>query len=613
MGSVALMLHDLSCAGIDTLQQWHSTSPNFQIGECINGLYSHAHTNYAQRPDIEAPILNITLLDEANVTPGYIFVAPYQTAQQSIYIYDNQGNLVWSGFGPTGPGPSHNFHVCPINGTDQLCYFTGYQDLGYARGHAVIMNNRFTTIASVQSQGGLPANDQHEFNIVDNGKSALITAYEPTHYDLSAYNITSGQGWLLNSWFQEVEIATGNLLFEWDALSHVPIDQTYVLPNSTDVSGTGLGTVTPPDAPWDYFHINSIDKFANGDYLISARHVSAIYRISASTGNIIWQLGAPLSNFSLDFNFTFQHDARIISDNSTTTILSLFDNASNQFNQSSRYSSGKIISIDHPNNHATLLKQFIPPNNLISDSQGNCQIFDKPNFQSSSVFCGWGSQPYISEYTPDGKMVQAGHFAYYASTMSYRSFKFNYTTDPTDAPAAYVYAHNTSTNAVYYMSWNGATEVRQWRIYSGNSRTGPWESVVGTITKNGFETMYTANGYNEWSLVEAVDGSGNGIRNMTRGVRTFVPGPVLAKACDAGGCPVAMGYGVVNGSASGSGSGGGGSKSGAAALGRRSASSGSGIVGAGSGGWILSEGSPWMKIVEIFVLVNLVGGLVACL
>ena len=138
---------------------------------------------------------------------------------------------------------------------------------------------------------------------------------------------------------------------------------------------------------------------------------------------------------------------------------------------------------------------------------------------------------------------------------------------------------------------------------------------MGTVDKDGFETMFTsAKGYNEWSLVEAVDASGNGIRNMTRGVRTFVPGPVLAKACDAGGCPVALGYGAVNGSASGGG-GGGGSKSGAAALGRRSASSSGGGVEGWSGGWSSSSSfsSPWMKIVEVFVLVNLVGGLVACL
>lgn len=535
-------------------------------------------------------------------------MAPYQTAQQSIYIYDNNGNLVWSGFGETGPGPNHNFHVCPINGTDQLCYFTGYQNSGYARGHGVIMNNKLTTIAGVQSQGGLPANDQHEFNIVDNGKSALVTVYEPVHYDLSAYNITSGQGWLLNSWFQEVEIATGNLLFEWDALSHVAIDQTYVFPNSTDVSGTGLGVVTPPDGPWDYFHINSIDKFPNGDYLISGRHVSAIYRISASTGNIVWQLGAPLSSFSLaaGFNFSFQHDARVVSDNSNTTILSIFDNASDQFNQSSRYSSGKIIHIDHTAKHATLLKEFVSPNEFISDSQGNVQIFDKANWESSNVFCGWGSEPYISEYTPDGKMVQEGHFAYYYSSMSYRSFKFNYTTDPMDAPAAYVYAHNSSARAVVYVSWNGATEVRSWRVYKGESKTGPW-SGVGTVQKDGFETVWTAPGFQAWTLVEAVDAKGKGLRNMTRGVGTFVPGPVLAKVCDGSGCPVALGYssgsgdGSKNGSGSGSGSGSdSGSKSGAVSLVRRSASVGN----------LEGQAGAWMKIAEIFVVVNLVLGAV---
>jgi hypothetical protein len=531
-------------------------------------------------------------------------MAPYQTAQQSIYIYDNSGNLVWSGFGETGPGPSHNFHVCPINGTDQLCYFTGYQNLGYARGHGVILNNRLTTITGVQSQGGLPANDQHEFNIVNNGKSALLTVYEPIHYDLSAYNITSGQGWLLNSWFQEVEIATGKLLFEWDALSHVAIDQTYVFPNKTDVSGTGLGVVTPPDGPWDYFHINSIDKFPNGDYLISGRHVSALYRISASTGKIIWQLGAPLSNFSLaaGLNFTFQHDARVISDNTSTTIISIFDNASDQFNQSSAYSSGKVIHLDHTTSHATLLKKFIAPNEAISDSQGNLQIFDKSNFETSNAFCGWGSEPWISEYTPDGKMVQAGHFAYYPSSMSYRSFKFNYTTDPTDAPAAYVYAHNKTAKTVVYVSWNGATEVRRWTVYKGESKSGPWKSV-GTVKKNGFETVWTAPGYQAWTLVEAVDADGRGLRNLTRGVETFVPGEVLARACDSRGCPVATGYSSGSGGGSGSRDGSQ-SKSAAASFGRRSASIGNGKARAGA--WSL----PWVKIAEIFVVMNVVLGLV---
>jgi Arylsulfotransferase (ASST) len=454
------------------------------------------------------------------------------------------------------------------------------KDMGYNRGHGVIMNNRFSIIASVQSQGGLTSNDQHEFNVVNDGQSALVTVYEPTHFDMSAYNITTGQGWLLNSWFQEVEIATGNLLFEWDALSHVPVDQTYVLPNSTDISGTGLGPIVPPDAPWDYFHINSIDKFPNGDYLISGRHVSAVYRISAQTGDIIWQLGAPLSNFSMDagFNFTFQHDARVLTDNASTTVLSIFDNASNQFNFSSRYSSGIIVKLDHAKNHASLLRRFIAPNEYISDSQGNCQVLDKAHWETSNVFCGWGSEAWISEYTPDGKMVQAGHFAY-SGSMSYRNFKFNYTTNPTDAPAAYVYAHNTSAQTVYYMSWSGATEVRSWKIYSGISKTGPW-SAVDTVTKKGFETTFTVPKYHEWSLIEAIDGQGNGIRNTTRAARTFVPGPELAIVCDALSCPVAQGYSAGSGGGSGVGRNTGqDSSSGAASLTKRSLSAG----GRGSG------------------------------
>lgn len=485
-------------------------------------------------------------------------------------MYDNRGNLVWSGFGTTGAGPSHNFHVCQINGTDQLCFETGYQNIGFNRGYGVILNNRLSIIASVQSQGGLPSNDQHEFNVVNEGRSAVVTVYEPTHFDMSAYNITSGQGWLLNSWFQEVEIATGNLLFEWDALSHVPVDQTYVLPDSTDISGTGLGAIVPPDNPWDYFHINSIDKFPNGDYLISGRHVSAVYRISAQTGDIIWQLGAPLSTFSMDagFNFTFQHDARVLADDASTTILSIFDNASNQFNFSSRYSSGIIVKLDHTKNHASLLKRFIAPNQFISDSQGNCQVLEKANWEISNVFCGWGSEAWISEFTPDGKMVQAGHFAY-SGSMSYRSFKFNYTTNPSDAPAAFVYARDMSAQTVYYVSWNGATEVRSWKVYSSTSKTGPWD-VVDAFNKNGFETTFTTPRYHAWSLIEAVDGQGNGIRNTTRAVKTFVPGTELAKLCDAFGCPVAYGYSA----GSGAGTGGQNSSSGAAALMKRSSSIG---------------------------------------
>jgi len=447
--------------------------------------------------------------------------------------------LVYSGFGSTGGGPSHNFQVCSINGTDNLCYITGAQNLGYIRGYAVVLDDTLTARTSIHSQGGLAAFDEHEFTVVDDGQNALLTLYNPEHYDLSDYNITTGQGWIMNCYFQKIEIGTSRLLFEWSALDHVALSESFVLPNKSEVSGLGF----QPTSPWDYFHINSVDQNADGDFLVSARHTCTIYKVSGQDGHIIWRLGGSLSDFSFPhgLNFSFQHDARFRWENATTTILSLFDNASNGFNQTARYSSGKVLKLDHTTNSVTLLKSFVAPDQFISASQGNLQLLG-PNsaWDTANVFLGWGENAYISEYTSDGNMVQQGHFATTGS-MNYRAFKQNFTTNPTDAPALYTYAHNTSTGTVYYMSWNGATKVAQWRIYGADSPNGTWV-VLDTVPKAGFETVYTAPKYYGWALVESLDADANALRNNTRPIRTFVPGPDLAAVCDNSQCPVATSY-----------------------------------------------------------------------
>ncbi|OAG34006.1 hypothetical protein AYO21_11861 [Fonsecaea monophora] len=492
-------------------------------------------SQYKSRPDIYAPFLNISLFDEDAVTPGYIFLGPYQTFQEAIYIYDNRGNLVYSGYGSTGGGPSHNFHLCKINGTDNLCYITGGQNVGYARGYAVVLDDTFTAKTSIHSQAGVANFDEHEFNVLPDG-SSLFTLYNPEHYDLSAYNITSGQGWIMNNFFQHIEIGTSRLLFEWSALDHVLPDETFVLPDTTEVSGDGFG----PTSPWDYFHINSVDQNADGDYLVSARHTCALYKVSGQDGHIIWRLGGIASDFAFPagLNFSFQHDARFREENETTTIISLFDNASNGYNQTARYSSGLVLKLDHTTNSVTLLKRYIAPYQFISQSQGNLQVLgSNQEWSTSNVFMGWGKNAFISEYAPDGRMVQQGHFATEGS-MHYRAFKYNFTSSPTDAPALYTYAHNTSAPTSYWMSWNGATKVAQWRVYSSTSRNGPW-TVVGTVPRNGFETMFTGPNYYPWSLVESLDGSGNPLRNSTRPIKTFVPSAELAANCNGLGCPTA--------------------------------------------------------------------------
>lgn len=281
-------------------------------------------------------------------------------------------------------------------------------------------------------------------------------------------------------------------------------------------------------------HINSVDKNTDGDYLVSGRHTSTIYKISGADGSIIWKLGGKNSTFTLEnFNFTYQHDARFLSENSTTTVISIFDNASNGPNGSSSYSSGKIIAIDNSTNQATLLQSFVAPDGgLLASSQGTFRTLPNGNW-----FLGWGNNPAISEHDADGNPVFFATFAN-GGVMNYRAFKANWTGAPVGRPALYMYAHNNTAPTTYYTSWNGATEVADWRFYAASSHNGPF-TLVGNTSKIGFETLYTAPGYLAYGIAEAVAANGSGIANSSV-IAAFMPGAGLAAACSDTKCPPAM-------------------------------------------------------------------------
>lgn len=131
--------------------------------------------------------------------------------------------------------------------------------------------------------------------------------------------------------------------------------------------------------------------------------------------------------------------------------------------------------------------------------------------------------------------------------MNYRAYKVplaNLTLQPTDAPALYTYARTTSSNTVYYVSWNGASEIARWRILSRGACDDTW-SELAVVDKEGFETTYRAEEYVEFGMVEALFENGTGIRNSTlKGTRTFVPSALLADSCGEDGCEETDEYNV---------------------------------------------------------------------
>lgn len=410
-------------------------------------------------------------------------------------------------------------------GEIHLCFYQGTQMVGWGHGHGLIMDKHYRIVKSVEPASYQASSDMHEFKLIHDGKSALMTQYLRSVYDLCPWNLCDGLGYVNQGAFQEVDVETGEVIFEWRSLDHVGPEESYVDPSSTEISGSG----ETPLSPWDYFHINSIDKNDDGDYLISARHVSAVYKISGVDGHVIWRLNGARTDYYLDdFSFSFQHDARFISDNETHTVISLFDNGSNGFNQTQSHSTGQIISLDHRTKVASCLLNLDPPfvdgHAHISKSQGNFQLLPNGN-----KIMGWGNDAFWTEYGPDNEIVFYGNLGW-SNVMNYRVHKFdNWVGLPLTKPALWAYSKE-GDEMMMYVSWNGATEVKSWRFYGSDSRRGPW-SQLSRMDKNGFETVYKHD--KTWSFVHAKALDKNDIVLGTSAVEaTFFPNEKMLEYCD---------------------------------------------------------------------------------
>lgn len=246
---------------------------------------------------------------------------------------------------------------------------------------------------------------------------------------------------------------------------------------------------------WNYFHINSVDKNDDGDYLISARNYAAIFKISGKTGEVIWQLGGKGgSSFIVpdDVQFAFQHDARFLhmSEDGDTEIISFFDNAAHTApgRSISPFSRGRIVRLRHSTSTVEEIKTFPAPDGLSTRSQGNVQVLPNGN-----VFVNWGQAGAVTEFDHNGKVLFHAYLdsqPYGKNVQSYRGFRFNWTGYASEEPAV-VALHTPERKAKLsvYVSWNGDTRTKLWKVYS-QSQTGQEfkKTLVGEAERTSFET-----------------------------------------------------------------------------------------------------------------------------
>jgi Arylsulfotransferase (ASST)/TAT (twin-arginine translocation) pathway signal sequence len=454
--------------------------------------------SFRSRPDLHPPSIDVLSPPHnfSTTATGYIFVAPKNgpreesPSQDGPLILDDRGEPVWF-------RPLHNeekdtmdFKVQYYQGEPVLTFWEGYHT-GYGLGEYVILDSSYKEIKRLEAGNGY-LGDHHEFLITDRN-TALITIYSKVDkMDLASVG-GSREGRVLDGIAQEVDIESGEVLFEWHSLKHVGIDQSYARPPKN------------PAYYFDYFHINSIDVDHDSNLLISARRTSTVYKVDRQSGEVMWQLGGKMSDFEMDprTRRSWQHDARRQSDGTIT----IFDNGGVRVDEQSR---GLVLELDMGPMNATVVREYTHPDKLLAATQGNVQVLPGGN-----VFIGWGSQPVFSEFSREGELLFDARFP--PQVESYRAFRFPWKGHPTDDPALVAVPGEAADELSLYVSWNGATEVASWRVLAGPNPD-RLEAVGPLVPKEGFETAIRVRSGQAYVGVEARDGSGR-VLGTSRAVR----------------------------------------------------------------------------------------------
>ncbi len=436
----------------------------------------------ATRSDLRPPKV---VMSRAGGRGGLIFLGPKKVfgakktpgEQYGPMIVDGQGRTRW--FRPVPKGlAATDVQAGTYRGKPVLTYWEGRLVNGHGKGEGIVLDDRYRLVRRVRGHGA--KTDLHNFTLTSRG-TALMTVYRSVTRDLRAVG-GPRRGRVLDGIVQEIDVATGKLVWEWHSLDHVSIRESY-LPVSEKSGGS-----------WDYFHVNSADLTPDGDVLISSRDTSTVFKVDHRTGRIVWRLGGKHGDFHLGrgVRFTWQHDARSLGSDT----LSIFDNAvgPKPVRSSSRVI---VVRVDTRRHRARLLRSYVHPDRLSAGTQGNGQLMP-----SGDMFAGWGSRGAFTQFTRRGRVLFDARLP--RGWDSYRAFRMPWRGRPAGVPAAS--ARRSGDRTRVSASFNGSTDVVRWRVLAGPSRDRL--SAVATAPWRNLETAISLKTREPWVAVEALDRSG---------------------------------------------------------------------------------------------------------
>jgi hypothetical protein len=425
-------------------------------------------------PRLHPPLVRM-IGQDTDTAAGDIFLDAHHSAHRGPYILNSAGGLLWFGQLRGRRGLASDVRVQHYAHHPVLTYHQGTP----TRGVGVLLNDHYQRVHTVTAGDGYQRQGftMHEFQLTPQG-TALAEVVATVHANLTSVG-GPPNGLVYDTIIQEVDVASNRVVWEWSALGHLPLRDSYAK--------------YQPGVPFEAFHLNSIQQLPGGNLLISLRHMWAVFSINKKSGKVNWELGGKHSSFSIGrgAHFEWQHDARLHGNR----LLTVFDNGAGLTRNASQ---SRALKIFLDGRHATLLHAYEHIPAVLALSQGSVQLLPNGN-----VFVGWGFAPTFSEYTRAGRQIFTGWF--HSPVQSYRAYRAHWTGKPPWPPSIDVTRPGPGKITVY-ASWNGATEVARWRVLAGASKTAL--KPVARAPRRGFETRVAVHTGQQYVEAQALAASG---------------------------------------------------------------------------------------------------------
>ena len=152
---------------------------------------------------------------------------------------------------------------------------------------------------------------------------------------------------------------SGIKIWSWNIFDHVnPYDEKYKIQN-------------------DWSHANGVEVDNDGNFLISFRNFSQIWKIDSRSGKILWRLGIDGDYFLKENEIFYSQHA--IHKNNTNNYM-LFDNGARDYRETSR---ALVFSLNEKNSVFNYIRSVYLPNDLFTFKQGSVYNIDDEKY----LFC----------------------------------------------------------------------------------------------------------------------------------------------------------------------------------------------------------------------------------